>query len=217
MTKISLKSLMIAASAAALSMTYVVPTYASDVDDPWLVRLRAVNVVPDESATITPIGGDAEISNQFIPELDISYFWSENIATELVLGTTPHDVSAVGTTLGDVDLGDVWLLPPTLTLQYHFSPRADFRPYVGAGVNYTIFYGEDEGPVAAGIDYSNSFGFALQGGFDVPLNDTYFFNVDVKKVFLQSDVTVDAGDLGTVTADVDINPWLIGVGVGRRF
>jgi len=195
MTKISLKSLMIAASAAALSMTYVVPTYASDVDDPWLVRLRAVNVVPDESATITPIGGDAEISNQFIPELDISYFWSENI----------------------VDLGDVWLLPPTLTLQYHFSPRADFRPYVGAGVNYTIFYGEDEGPVAAGIDYSNSFGFALQGGFDVPLNDTYFFNVDVKKVFLQSDVTVDAGDLGTVTADVDINPWLIGVGVGRRF
>jgi len=216
MTKISLKNLMIASSAAALSMAYVVPTYASDVEDPWLIRLRAVNVMPDESATIDPIGGDVEISDQFIPELDISYFWSENFATELVLGTTPHDVTAVGTALGDVDLGDVWLLPPTLTMQYHFTPRGDFRPYVGAGVNYTIFYGEDEGAVA-GMEYSNSLGLALQAGFDVPMNDTYFFNVDVKKVFLQTDVTVDAGDLGIVNADVDINPWLIGIGVGRRF
>lgn len=137
-----------------------------------------------------------------MPELDISYFFTENFAAELILGTTPHDVNAVGTALGDVDLGDVWLLPPTLTLQYHFAPRAAFRPYIGTGLNYTIFYGGDEGDVVD-MHYSNSLGFALQAGVDIPFNDDFFFNFDVKKVYIDSDVRVDAGAAG--------------VGIGRRF
>ena len=124
---------------AAMSLLQASPVWASDVEDPWLVRLRALSVNPDESATIETIGGEAEIGNQIIPELDISYFFSENIAAELILAVSPHDVSAVDTALGDVDLGRTWLLPPTLNLQYHFSPRASIRPYIGAGVNYTRF------------------------------------------------------------------------------
>lgn len=187
----------------------------SDVEDPWLIRVRAINVMPDEDATITPIGGQAEIENQIVPELDISYFLSENFAVELILATTPHDVSAVNTAVGNVDLGDVWLLPPTLTAQYHFNPRGDFRPYIGAGLNYTLFYNEDPGAVTS-IDYDNSVGFALQAGFDVPIGDTYFFNADVKKVFIGTDVSIDAAGTA-VSADVDIDPWIIGVGIGRRF
>ena len=203
-------------TASFLSISAYGTATAGSVEDPWLIRVRAIDVVPDESATIKAIGGDAKISNQIVPELDISYFFSENIAAELILATTPHDVTATGTALGNVDLGDVWLLPPTLTLQYHFSPRATIRPYIGAGINYTIFYNEDPGAVVD-VDYDNSVGWALQAGADIPVGDTYFLNFDVKKVFLGTDVTVNAGAAGSVGADVDIDPWIFGVGVGRRF
>jgi len=180
----------------------------------WQARFRWVSVMPNESATIGTIGGDVEISKSFIPELDFTYYFTENIAAELILGTTNHDVKAVNTALGDVNLGDVWLLPPTLTLQYHFNV-SDFKPYVGAGVNYTIFYNADPGAVV-NVDYKNGFGYALQLGFDYDLDDTWFLNVDAKYIGLSTDVTVDAG-VATVPAEVDINPLLIGFGVGVRF
>lgn len=209
------KTLMIAAGATAMTLMPVVNAMASDVEDPWMVRLRGLYVTPDESGT-TSINGDVEIDAGVVPELDISYFLTENFALELILAVTPHDVAVAGSAVSDIDLGDVWLLPPTITAQYHFNPRGDFRPYIGAGINYTVFFGEDEGPTADAIDYSNEFGFALQGGVDIPINDTWVFNADVKKLWLGTDVEVQA--LGTtVTADVDIDPWIVGVGFGRRF
>jgi outer membrane protein len=126
-------------------------------------------------------------------------------------------VEAVGTDAGDIDLGSVWLLPPTLTGQYHFT-GGDFVPYLGAGVNLTLFYGVDEGPVADDVEYDTAVGFALQGGFDFMLNDKWFLNLDVKKLFLNTTATVNATTaLGaTVDADVDINPWIFGFGVGVK-
>ncbi len=184
-------------------------------ESPWQLRVRALSVMPDESAEIGTIGGDVDISNTIIPELDISYFFSDHFAVELILGTTKHDVEAVGTALGDVDLGNIWLLPPTLTAQYHFAPHSNLRPYIGAGVNYTMFYGGDSGAVTD-VDYDNGFGWALQAGIDVDLGDKYFANFDVKKIFLDTDVTVNAS--GTILpAAVDIDPLIVGVGVGRRF
>ncbi|CAL2103008.1 Uncharacterized outer-membrane protein y4mB [Tenacibaculum sp. 190130A14a] len=180
----------------------------------WQARFRWVTVLPNESATIGTIGGDVEISKSMIPELDFTYFFTENIAAELILGTSKHDVNAVKTALGDVDLGHVWLLPPTLTIQYHFNFN-NFRPYVGAGGNYTIFYNADPGAVVD-VDYKNSFGYAFQVGFDYDLDDTWFLNLDAKYVGLSTDVTVNAG-IATVPAEVDINPLLIGFGIGMRF
>lgn len=180
----------------------------------WQARFRWVSVLPNESATIGTIGGDVEIGKSFIPELDFTYYFTENIAAELILGTANHDVKAVNTALGNVNLGDVWLLPPTLTLQYHFN-ISDFKPYVGAGVNYTIFYNADPGAVVD-VDYENGFGYALQLGFDYDLDDTWFLNVDAKYIGLSTDVSVNAG-VATVPAEVDINPLLIGFGVGMRF
>jgi len=211
----SFKKSLIASAVMTVSLSTAPIASAGEVDDPWLIRLRVIDVIPDENADIDVIGGDVKISDRIVPELDISYFFTENIAAELILATNSHDVSVSGTTLGEVDLGNVSLLPPTLTLQYHFAPRASFRPYVGMGVNYTMFYDNDPGQ-AVSVNYDNGFGVALQAGADIPVNDTYFFNVDVKKLFLSTDVTVDAG-VATVGADVDINPWIVGVGVGRRF
>ena len=187
----------------------------------WQVRLRAVGVAPDESAKIGIIGGDVAISNALIPELDFTYFFTEHFAAELILGTAKHDVKAINTLAGDVDLGSVWLLPPTLTAQYHFytSDQKVFKPYIGAGINYTLFYNVKSGDVA-GVEYDNALGYAAQVGFDLMLDDTFFINFDAKRLFLSTDVTVDASNLApglSIPAEVDINPWLIGVGVGMKF
>lgn len=187
----------------------------------WQVRLRALGVAPDESATIGIIGGDVAISNTIVPELDFTYFFTENFAAELILGTTKHDVQAINTAAGDVNLGSVWLLPPTLTAQYHFytSENKVFKPYIGAGVNYTLFYNVKSGDVDD-VKYDNALGYAAQLGFDLMVNDSFFINLDVKRLFLSTDVTVDASNLApglSIPAEVDINPWLIGVGLGMKF
>ena len=181
----------------------------------WQVRLRGVSVQPYEKSTVGGEDSDVNISNAFIPELDFTYFFNKNFAAELILGTSKHDVK-VGN--DEVSLGSVRLLPPTVTLQYHFYPTKSLKPYVGAGLNYTIFYDVENGDTL-GMDYKNNVGFALQGGVDYFVNDKFFLNVDIKKLYLKTDVDVDL-DLGlpaTVPAEVKINPLLIGFGVGMKF
>ncbi|MCX7552164.1 OmpW/AlkL family protein [Xanthomarina sp. F2636L] len=177
----------------------------------WQARFRIISVIPSPGDNLD--GLDVDISTSFVPELDFTYFFTKNIAAELILGTTKHDVE-VGDNLSNIDLGHVWLLPPTLNLQYHFY-AGDFKPYVGAGINYTIFYGVDEGDVA-GMDYENSFGFSFQAGVDYSLNDKWFLNLDLKQLLLSTDVDVDTG-AGVLPVEVDINPFIIGLGVGRKF
>lgn len=175
----------------------------------WQVRLRAIDVMPDESST-TSNGGKISADADVMPELDISYFFTKNIAAELILATTKHDMAEKNP---NIDLGDVWVLPPTLTLQYHFVNDTPWKPYVGAGINYTFFYNEDSG-AANDIKYDNGFGYALQAGLDYKLDEHWMLNADVKKIFLNTDVSVNGGG---VTADVDLDPWVFGVGVGYRF
>jgi len=201
-------------------------------DNPWMVRARALAVLPDEAAGLsvggTNLAGDADIGDQYVPELDFTYFFTDNIAAELILAITPHDVSAVNVTVpgaltnANIDLGDVWLLPPTLTLQYHFKNAGRFKPYIGAGVNATFFFNEDEGPVADGIDYDPSFGPALQAGVDYDLDGQeggFALNADIKKIWINTDVKVDfTTALGaTVNADVDIDPLVVGLGLAYKY
>lgn len=226
-----MKKILLAAMVCGVAWTGAAAT-ASAEDNPWMVRVRALAVQPDESATLsvggTHLQGDASIGDQYVPELDISYFFTDHIAAELILAVTPHDVSAVNVTVpgaltnATVDLGDVWLLPPTLTLQYHFDTGTAFKPYVGAGVNATFFFNEDEGAVADGISYDPSFGPALQAGFDYDLDGKaggWAFNADIKKIWINSDVTVDftTALAATVNADVDIDPLVIGVGLAYKY
>ncbi len=186
-----------------------------------LVRLRGVGVAPNEGSKVGIIGGDVTLSNTFIPELDFTYFFTDHIAAELILGTTKHDVGVVNSAAGNVDLGSVWLLPPTLTAQYHFytSNEKVFKPYIGAGLNYTLFYNAKSGAVAD-VSYDNALGYAAQIGFDLMISDKFFINVDAKRLFLSTDVTVDASNLApglSIPAEVDIDPWLLGFGIGMKF
>lgn len=183
----------------------------------WMIRVRAIDVVPDASSSqISLIGGQVDhISTRLAPELDISYFFTPCIAAELILATARHHAVASDTVLGSVDLGKVTLLPPTLTLQYHFLLGSYLKPYVGAGINFTHFFDIDSGPVASSISYDNAFGPALQIGADLFVYDCWFLNADIKKVFIRTDATVEAG--ATLTTRVKIDPMIYGLGVGYRF
>ncbi|MEL0022384.1 MAG: OmpW family outer membrane protein, partial [Rickettsiales bacterium] len=106
-------------------------------------------------------------------------------------------------------------LPPVLTLQYHFRPKEAFSPYLGAGVNYTIMYDTERGRSVNSVDYSNEFGWALQAGMDYQFAENWMLNVDLKKVFVSTDITVNGGAINA--NDTDLDPWIVGIGVGYRF
>jgi outer membrane protein len=114
------------------------------------------------------------------------------------------------------------VLPPTLTLQYHFTPAAKVRPYVGAGLNYTIFYGDNTSDAlntAIGktdLNLSNSFGWAAQAGVDFDVSEKVFVNFDIKYIDMSTTATLTTGALVN-TVDVKINPIVVGIGVGMRF
>lgn len=199
--------MMTAALAGALALGVAAPAFAAGGADSWQVRARAIGVLPDTGSSLTP-ALNADVDDAWMPELDFTYFITENLALELILATTEHDVSASG-----INLGSVWVLPPTLTAQYHFNTEGQLQPYVGVGVNYTVFYGEDDAP-GYHVDYDDSFGFALQAGADYMIDEHWLVNVDVKKIWLSTDISVNNG---AVTGNVDIDPWVVGVGVGYRF
>ena len=208
------------ATAADLPTVKGVAAAPVEMWSPWMVRVRAIAVIPDESARIRNAVTNAaiapasvNISNTVVPEVDISYFFTKNIAAELILGVTPHNVKGAGSLAG-ARIGSAWLLPPTLMLQYHFTDLGAFKPYLGAGVNYTVFFNEKAKGGFTDFDLKDSFGFALQAGFDYMIDRHWGFNFDVKKIFLEPKVKVNNG---LVAGKVKIDPWLIAAGITYRF
>lgn len=182
-----------------------------------MLRGRVVGVIPMDSATSTSIGGHVTTTNTPAPEVDLSYFITDNIALELIAASTEHSMKAVGTRVGTVDVGSTWVLPPTLTLQYHFMPRERFSPYVGAGVNASFFYATSgKGPTVQSLSLDDNVGAAIQAGFDYNVAGRWFFNFDVKQIFVNT--TAHLGTpLGAVTAKTSLDPLVIGAGIGYRF
>jgi len=196
---------LLTALAFATAALAAVPAHAELTAGSFLVRVRAVNLQSANSDS-TPLG--LSVNDKTIPDIDFSYFFSKNVAVELLL-TIPqqHDLSSKA--LGG-KIGTVTHLPPTLLLQYHFD-AGSFKPYVGAGINYTRF---TEVSLPPGVDIKrDSFGGALQVGVDVPLSGNMYLNLDVKKVMLGTDVSAGGANLGSFKVD----PLLVGVGVGWRF
>ncbi|ESY79407.1 membrane protein [Mesorhizobium sp. LNHC221B00] len=206
------------AVAADLAQAARVPQPGAAVTEPnpWQVRLRALGVITENSGYVNTVPGSGlSYSDTVVPELDISYFFTENIAAELILGTTYANIGGQDTIGGLGSIGKAWLLPPTLTLQYHFTNFGAFKPYLGAGVNYTIFYNQDTGSADA-LKVKNTFGTALQVGFDYMVDQHWGINFDVKKLFLKPDFDVTVGG-AKLTGKAELDPWLIGTGVTYRF
>jgi outer membrane protein len=177
---------------------------ATAIAENWMMRVRALDVMPDVSTSPSIEGLD--VSDEWVPEVDFTYFVTPNIGVELILATSRHEVTLNGASLGKLNV-----LPPTLTVQYHFMPSETFKPYVGAGLNYTRFYNVDLAP-GLSVD-SNSFGGALQAGVDIKVTENGYINLDVKKIWIGTEVQANGIDL----TDLDINPLVWGIGYGFRF
>lgn len=183
-----------------------------------MIRLRAIGVIPlDASSSVSGIGGHVNVTAQAAPEIDGSYFFTNNIAMELIAATTRHYLSAGGTKFGNVDAGSTWVLPPTLTVQYHFMPASQLSPYVGAGVNASFFYGtRAAGPTVRSPSVTNSWGPVIQAGVDYNFSGHWFANFDVKQIFLNTAAHITAGS-AHIKAKVSLDPLVIGAGIGYRF
>src|SRR5450830_318544 len=231
------KSLLVLALAAAIA-----PSFAMAEAGDIVVRLRATHVSPDVSSNLgtqtdaTYSAGTAaavygspvaqlEVGNNTIPEIDFSYYITKNIAAELILAFgTRHDVNVSGTG-GAIahNLGSVNLLPPTLTGQWHFMPDQTFDPYLGAGFAYVRAMDNGLNANLGAANYPiridrNNFGTVLQAGFDANLKDKWLVNFDVKKIFVGTDVELNLAGTGFKKIDnLDIDPWVVSVGFGKKF
>lgn len=182
-----------------------------------ILDLRLTDVDPDAGDAITTTAGAStglrvRASNDVMPTVGVTYFLTDHLAVEAIAGTTQHTIRAQGGST-DVKVKDTWVLPPVVTLQYHFAPSARFSPYVGAGLNYMLFYsGKDRNGFHLTLD--DGVGFALQGGADVAISGPWSLDVDVKKIFFKTDA-VDR--LAGIKSKVHLDPWVASAGFGYRF
>jgi len=210
-------------AAAVLAAAIATPAQAKQGD--ILLRARAIMVAPtEESGSVKPTFPNAEVSvdNSFAPEVDVSYFLTDHLAVELIAATTKHDINGKGGLSPIGELASTWVLPPTLTLQYHFAPNAKVRPYVGAGVNYSLFYNEnasdglEDAIGKTKVELDDSFGFAVQAGVDFDVSERVFLNVDIKYIDIDTTAKLTTGSLVN-RVNVSLDPIVVGVGVGMRF
>lgn len=201
----------------------VAPTYM-EAFDPFMIRIRGVAVIPDGKGRVTadtltgiPLTGvGVKATTSYIPEVDVSYFFTKNIAVEAICCASFHHVKFDGVA-GNV--GRTWVFPPTVMLQYHFTNFGAFKPYVGVGVNYTHFFDTKALGAAWGtkLKIQDSWGVAAQVGFDYMINRNWGVNVDVKRILMEPKFTASVPGTGFVAGKAKIDPWLIGVGVTYRF
>ena len=183
----------------------------------WIVTGRITEVSSGADDSIFTGGGvdtglNVEVGHDVMPTLGFTYFLTDNISVEAILGATQHQIRARGGGT-DVAVHETWVLPPVVTLQYRPMPEARVSPYVGAGINYMLFFdGEDQNGFT--VDLEDGFGYALQAGADVALTGPWTLNLDVKKVWFETEATVNGGAL---TSDVNLDPWVVSVGFGRKF
>lgn len=174
----------------------------------WLVRFGVVNVAPNDGSTGVVANDAVGVDGNTQIFANATYMYKDNIGLEL-LAATPfsHDITLSGSKIGETKQ-----LPPTFSVQYHFKPKASTRPYIGAGINYTTFFSEKATATITSLSLDDSIGLAVQAGVDVDINKDWFFNADVRYINIETTATTNLGNI-----EVDINPWVISLGVGTRF
>jgi len=202
--KITLKAA--AYIAIALSMGLANTAIAFEPGD-WLIRAGVSGVDP-KSENDDVVSVDDSTSATF----NFTYMMTDIWGLELLLAYPfEHDITLMDRT----KIGSTKQLPPTLSIQYHFRPTQKLQPYWGVGLNYTTFSSEKTtGPIeGTRLSLGASWGWAGQVGFDVLMNDDWFFNLDVRYISMDTKATLDGVSLGTVNLD----PWVYGAHIGYRF
>ena len=213
-----------AALLAAAAVLGLAGTASAQVEAPeqvgkgtLIVTARMTGVLTDADDAITTAAGAAsglnvDVSDDWMPTLGFTYFVADHWAVEAILGATQHEVKAKGPGT-DVAVHETWVLPPVVTLQYRPTPNATFSPYVGAGVSYMAFFeGKDKN--GFDVDLDDGFGVAIQAGVDWNLTGPWTLNLDAKKVWFDTDAKINDGAL---KSSVALDPWVVSLGVGRKF
>ena len=148
---------------------------------------------------------------------------SPNFSLETICCVTPHDVTGAGALEGAELIDDAIILPASLTAKYHFNLGGGIKPYLGAGATYFMIFSEDVGADAAAlgatdVDLSYEFGFLLQGGVDIALNDRGLgLSLDAKRYFVGTTATFSAGQTVALQSEHDLDPWVLSAGLAYRF
>lgn len=184
--------------ALALALGCAGPALATDAGD-WTLAVGAHVVNPASNNGSLAAGAlEADVGSDWKPTIAAEYFFSPNLGLE-VLAALPfdHDIE-----LNGVKAGSTKHLPPTVTLQYHFNGDK-VSPFIGAGLNYTLFFDQDEtGPLAGTeVNLGNSWGLAAHAGLDFRLAENRALRVDVRWMDIDTDVSVNGVDVGTVKID----------------
>ena len=188
----------------------------------WIVRVGAAHVNPDASSSpLTTVAADARVDVDSDTQLGLTlaYMVSDNIGIGL-LAATPfkHDIKGAGDIAGLGKIGQTKHLPPTLTLQYHFAPRSNVRPFVGAGLNYTNFFSAKATHPALGVTklkLDDSWGLAAEAGVDIDINDRWFVSGQVWYIDIDTKAKLSGGV--NDSAKVSIDPWVVMIGIGTTF
>ncbi|HQU04817.1 MAG TPA: OmpW family outer membrane protein [Acidocella sp.] len=185
-----------------------------------LARLRIDGVMPQNySSSVTLTGSNAlagskvHTSDYVIPEVDLSYFFTQHISIEAIAGTSRHNAWAT-TPIGTVKVGSTWVIPPIVTLQYHFSTIFGFTPYIGAGISAMLFYNTHHAQDLNSVYFQNGIGPAVEAGVDYNVTGNWYANFAIKQSFAGTEVTINHGAIVGKTA---LDPLVIGAGIGYRF
>lgn len=214
---------------AALAVAAVAPASAQEAGDIQIKGFLTA-VLPDGAITRVvsdgiglPAGSQTEASDSVIPTVAIEYFVTPNVSIETICCVTPHDVRGAGALAGIDLIDDAIILPASLTAKYHVGLGGGIKPYVGAGVTHFFIFSEGVGADAAtlgatDVDLSDEFGFLVQGGVDIALNDRGLgLSLDAKRYFVGTTATFRAGNAVALQSEHDLNPWVISAGLSYRF
>ncbi|MBT5230882.1 MAG: OmpW family protein [Methylococcales bacterium] len=226
-----MKNTTLALAIAAITAGSIAPAFAYEAGD-ILVRARIINVMPNDDSSDLSLNGtnialtDVQVNNNLSLDIDFTYMITPHWGAELLLDiSSKHTVRSKGATLKTLasKIADVRVLPPSLIMQYHFLPNSNFRPYAGIGINYTHFFDEDldsdatDGAIAAsGLELDDSWGLVGQIGADYDVGNDWFLNIDLKYIDIDTEANFN-GLGGKLKANVDIDPWVFGIGIGTRF
>ena len=203
-----------------------------------LINARLINIAPDVSgnqvmASGSPLAAPAgiDVDDGYSLGADITYMVTDNFGVELMLDTSSsHDITGTGNLAG-VTVGEVSVLPPSVIGVWHFMPRNNIRPYVGAGLNYTFFFSEETtsdftgtmdavlggGVTSTGVSVDDKLSIIVQAGVDIDINKEWYVSFDAKYIDMDTTATVQVNGADAATIDFDLNPLILGVGVGTRF
>lgn len=232
-----MKKQLITYSTIFASIMAATPAFAVGQGD-ILARARIINVAPDVNSNQVMAGGaplaapaGIDVEDATTLDVDFTYMVTDNFGVELLLAIPlTHEIKGTGNLAG-VDIGEVDVLPPALIAQYHFMPKNNIRPYAGAGINYTFFFSESTtsqftqtidavagpGVTSTGLDVDDEFGLVAQAGVDIDINKDWYFNADIKYIALEPSATVQVNGADTATVDFELNPLVLGVGIGTSF